>query len=149
MFQNGEGYRFDNFKPSDAMEESEYGPVFKSSLRQRLGCVACSNVIQTEEAQSPEVSEIFDVLFCNSKKIYYLYLQPSKSVFIEPRSNPKPIFERKQNWLPEYIKNRQKDRIKWNSKLHRAENRFSRMSMYEQAEELMNIVSNITRFKAS
>lgn len=71
-----------------------------------------------------------------------IFIQPSEFVYIEPRSNPKPIFERKQNWLPEYIKQRRTDRIKWNSKLHHSENQFSRKSMYEQAEELMDIVSN-------
>lgn len=49
---------------------------------------------------------------------------------------PKPI-----NWLVKFCKQNQKDRIKWDSKLHQSKTRFARKTMYEQAEDLIDIVS--------
>lgn len=62
-------------------------------------------------------------------------------VGLEPRSNLKQLYTKKSNWLEECCRETQKDRVKWNSKLHHIKNRFSRKSMYEQAEDLIDIVS--------
>lgn len=45
------------------------------------------------------------------------------------------------NWLIEFCKQNQKDRVKWDSKLHQSKTRFGRKTMYEQAEDLIDIVS--------
>lgn len=68
-------------------------------------------------------------------------LNESDIVYLEPRSNSKSLYTKKSNWLEEFCRQTQKDRVKWNSKLHHTKNRFSKKSMYEQAEDLIDIVS--------
>lgn len=60
---------------------------------------------------------------------------------IEPPAKPRPLSSAKCNWLNDFRCKTRKDRINWNSKLHHRATRFSTKTMYEQAEELMDIVS--------
>lgn len=68
-------FLFDNFKLYYAMDEREDGPVIPSSLKRRLSRFipisdilrSNDNVKQTQEPQPPKVSEIFHILFSNSK----------------------------------------------------------------------------------
>lgn len=70
-------FLFDSFKLYDAMEEPEHGPVLPSLLKRRvsrvipIGDILCNNVIQTQESKPPNVSEIFHILFLNSKINYF------------------------------------------------------------------------------
>lgn len=58
----------------------------------------------------------------------------------ESPSNLKSPFIGKTNWLDEFCRQTQKDRVKWNSKLHHSKSRFTKKTMYEQAEDLIDIV---------
>lgn len=48
--------------------------------------------------------------------------------------------QKKPNWLVEFCQQNRKDRVKWNSKLHHDKTRFTKKTMYEQAEDLIDIV---------
>lgn len=63
------------------------------------------------------------------------------NIYIEPRLKPKPLYETKTNWIQEFCENTRKDRIIWRSKLHANARKFANKSMYEQVEELIDIVS--------
>lgn len=81
----------------------------------------------------------------------FLFPQDSESldnrICIEPLANPKPLYEEETNWIEEYIGGIRKDRVKWESKLYAADRHFSNKSIYEQVEDLMDIVSNLNDFK--
>lgn len=51
------------------------------------------------------------------------------------------MYEEETNWIKEYIGSIRKDRVKWESKLYAADRLFKNKSMYEQVEEMMDIVS--------
>lgn len=57
----------------------------------------------------------------------------------QPRE--RAMAQKPTNWLVEFCKQNQKDRVKWDSKLHQSKMRFGRKTMYEQAEDLIDIVS--------
>lgn len=61
-------------------------------------------------------------------------------MYLEPKLIPKSLKKPESNWISAFIKKQRNDRITWNSKLYHANKRFSKKSMYEQAEELMDIV---------
>lgn len=61
---------------------------------------------------------------------------------IEPAAKPRPLASAKANWLDCFRCKTRKDRINWNSKLHHRATHFSQKTMYEQAENLMDIVSH-------
>lgn len=64
-----------------------------------------------------------------------------QTVIIEPKCDPRPIPNAKPHWLSEFCSQTRRDRIKWNSKLHQYSKHFSAKSLYEQVEELVDIVS--------
>lgn len=61
--------------------------------------------------------------------------------------NPKPLHETKTNWIDKYCKSAPKERVIWDSILYSEWKDFDKKSMYEQVEDLMDIVSVITIFE--
>lgn len=66
---------------------------------------------------------------------------PELKLNIEPRCDQRPLPNLKTNWLDEFRAQIRKDRIKWNSKLYQFEKQFESKTLYEQIDELMDIVS--------
>lgn len=86
----------------------------------------------------------------NAASLFELFSQESKCSFDGNITNllskwpPKHVSSQKRsNWLVEFCRQTPKDRVKWNSKLHHSRTRFSRKPMYEQAEDLIDIVSEL------
>lgn len=61
-------------------------------------------------------------------------------ICVEPRLEPKPLHEVKTNWIERFCQSDLKERIIWDSKLHREAREFENKTMYEQVEELMDMV---------
>lgn len=70
-------------------------------------------------------------------------MESQEKICVESRLEPKPLYETKTNWIDEYCRNIRKDRVIWDTKLYASSREFSRKSMYEQVEELMDIVSYV------
>lgn len=64
-------------------------------------------------------------------------------IYVEPRIKPKPLHDTKTNWIDEYSKKVPKERVIWDSKLYSDWKDFNKKTMYEQIEDLIDIVSLI------
>lgn len=64
-------------------------------------------------------------------------------IYVEPRLDPKPLHETKTNWIDRYCMKAPKERVVWDSRVYAEWKEFENKSMYEQVEDLMDVVSEI------
>lgn len=60
---------------------------------------------------------------------------------IDPPPEPRrPAAGACKNWLENYIRAPRKDRVRWPSKIYCSDRKFSQKTLYEQADQLMDLV---------
>lgn len=59
---------------------------------------------------------------------------------IDPLPEPRRPVRIETNWLTKFIKSTRKERVVWPTKIYRFDVKFSEKTMYEQADQLMDLV---------
>lgn len=143
------------------MDNARFQRVIPYKLQRRISrLIKIDDVLKEDSTSTEQIEPCLENVMWKYKYSYwfsffyrlkFLFPQDSESldnrICIEPLANPKPLYEEETNWIEEYIGGIRKDRVKWESKLYAADRRFSNKSIYEQVEDLMDIVSNLNDFK--
>lgn len=59
---------------------------------------------------------------------------------IDPPPEPRKPVRKTVNWVATYLREQRKDRVVWPSKLYRFDRKFSQKTLFDQANQLMDLV---------
>lgn len=66
----------------------------------------------------------------------------SIKLYIDPPPPPRTSQKPKENWMAEYLQKPLKDRVIWPSKIYKFDKDFSKKTLFEQTDELMDLAAD-------